>query len=164
MAFYIYQWCRHFPTAPNIHSQLAEDTETAHLVYRIQDRLSALGISTATNVPALIEQTVIFQEMMRPSVIQAEKAPAQEIEITPSAAGISFRNKSPAQNEHLAVISNDPKVSEPKGDGSITDSMEQMKGHESEKGKIIMDDDKPPVMSKKETMEERLRALGVTLG
>ncbi|KAF8860691.1 hypothetical protein BDZ45DRAFT_800632 [Acephala macrosclerotiorum] len=66
VAHYIQLWMlRHYPEFPNLHSRLEHDRETAELVYRIQDRLNALGISPTTHLPELIQQAVIFKEVMR---------------------------------------------------------------------------------------------------
>jgi hypothetical protein len=65
---YLNQWrCRYCPDVPNIQSQLEKNTNTAELVHRIQDRLSSLGISPGGNLPALIQQAVVLQEVMRSS-------------------------------------------------------------------------------------------------
>ncbi|KAE9382048.1 hypothetical protein N431DRAFT_16769 [Stipitochalara longipes BDJ] len=65
---YLDQWrLRYCPSIPNVYSQLEKDTDMAQLVHRIQDRLSSLCISPNEDLPALIRQSIIFQEVMRPS-------------------------------------------------------------------------------------------------
>jgi hypothetical protein len=65
---YLNQWrCRYCPNVPNMQSQLEKNTNTAELVHRIQDRLSSLGISPGGGLPALIQQAVVLQEVMRSS-------------------------------------------------------------------------------------------------
>jgi len=65
---YLNQWrCRYCPNVPNMQSQLEKNTNTAELVHRIQDRLSSFGISPGGDLPALIQQAVVLQEVMRSS-------------------------------------------------------------------------------------------------
>ncbi|KAH8771538.1 hypothetical protein BGZ57DRAFT_434042 [Hyaloscypha finlandica] len=65
---YLNQWrCRYCPNVPNMQSQLEKNTNTAELLHRIQDRLSSLGISPGGDLPALIQQAVVLQEVMRSS-------------------------------------------------------------------------------------------------
>lgn len=66
VAQYLSQWrLRYCPDTPNIHSRLEQDTETADMVHRIQDRLSSLGISPNEDIRTLVHQAVILQEVMR---------------------------------------------------------------------------------------------------
>ena len=63
---YLDQWrLRYCPEDPNIYSRLEKDSKTAEIVHRIQDRLSFLGITPNENLPALVRQAVILQEVMR---------------------------------------------------------------------------------------------------
>jgi hypothetical protein len=65
---YLDQWrLRYCPEVPNIHSQLENDIETATIVHRIQDRLSSLNILPNKNLSELIQQAVVFQEVLRSS-------------------------------------------------------------------------------------------------
>lgn len=65
---YLSQWrLRYCLDIPKIHSLLEIDTKTAEIVHRIQDRLSSLGLPPNEDLPALVRQTVVFQEVMRQS-------------------------------------------------------------------------------------------------
>jgi hypothetical protein len=62
---YLDQWrLRYCPDTPNIHSRLEKDTKTTAIVHRIQDRLSSLGISPNEDLPGLVKQAVILQELI----------------------------------------------------------------------------------------------------
>jgi len=72
---YLDQWrVRSFPSTLNVQSQLKKDTKTAELIDRIQDRLSSFGISTNEDLPSLIQQAIIFQEVTRPNEGEAAEA------------------------------------------------------------------------------------------
>jgi hypothetical protein len=61
---YLSQWrLRYCPDTPNTNSRLEKDIKTADIVYRIQDRLSSLGIAPNEDIQALVQQAVILQEV-----------------------------------------------------------------------------------------------------
>jgi hypothetical protein len=85
---YLSQWrLRYCPDVPKIYSQLEMDTGTAEIVHRIQDHLSSLGLSPNEDLPALVRQAVVFQEVMRSSnkEVKADSTPKEEKKL-PTAA------------------------------------------------------------------------------
>ena len=63
---YLSQWrLRYFPDIPKIYSLLESDTKTAEIIHQIQDRLSSLGLPPNEDLPALVRQAVVSQEVMR---------------------------------------------------------------------------------------------------
>jgi hypothetical protein len=78
VSHYIDQWrFRNSAEVHKLHSRLKKDLETAELVHRIQDRLSSLNISPNSNLPKLIQQAVILQEVMRSNLPKTEPAPKE---------------------------------------------------------------------------------------
>ncbi|KAF4626317.1 hypothetical protein G7Y89_g11841 [Cudoniella acicularis] len=66
VSHYIDQWRLRFsPQVPGYHSKLEKDVETAELVHRIQDRLTSLNITPDSNLPDIIQQVVVFQEVSK---------------------------------------------------------------------------------------------------
>lgn len=71
---YLDQWrTRYHSSVPNVLSQLEKEIEMKDLVDRVQDRLSSLCIPNR-DLPALIRQAVVFQEVMRPKVTEGSTA------------------------------------------------------------------------------------------
>jgi hypothetical protein len=78
VSHYIDQWrLRYYPEVHNLHFRLEKDLETVELVRRIQDRLSSLNISPNSNLPELIQQAVILQEVMRSNLRKTGPAPKE---------------------------------------------------------------------------------------
>src|SRR6266536_106559 len=72
---YIDQWrLRYRPEVHDLQYRLEKDLETAELVHRIQDRLSSLNVSPNSNLPELIQQAVILQEVMKPNLPKTQPA------------------------------------------------------------------------------------------
>jgi hypothetical protein len=76
---YLSQWrLRYCPDVPNIYSLLEKDTRTAEIVHRIQDHLSSLGLSSNEDLPALVRQAVVLQEVVRSSNKEVKVDSAKE--------------------------------------------------------------------------------------
>jgi len=122
---YIDQWRLRYSTeVHNLHSRLEKDLETAELVHRIQDRLSSLDISPTSNLPKLIQQAVILQEVARSNLRKTEPAPKEgpdpnaqsEIEIFKKIP--SLQPKPPEKN--AAVLADLPVGGEKSASGNST--------------------------------------------
>ena len=110
---YLSQWrLRYCPDVPNIYSLLEMDARTAEIVHQIQDRLSSLGLSPNEDLPALVRQAVVFQEVMRSTTKEAKADSGSKEDMEPPAVPIS----SPSPPRHSRSRStgsgqgNDPKI------------------------------------------------------
>ncbi|KAH7314340.1 hypothetical protein BKA65DRAFT_571639 [Rhexocercosporidium sp. MPI-PUGE-AT-0058] len=75
---YLSQWrLRYCPDVPKIYSLLKMDTRTAEIVHQIQDHLSSLGLPPNEDLPALIRQVVVFQEVTRSTPISLPSPPGE---------------------------------------------------------------------------------------
>ena len=87
---YLSQWrLRYCPNVPNIYSLLEMDTRTAEIVHQIQDRLSSLGLSPNEDLPALVRQAVVLQEVMRSSTKEAKADSRSKEDMEPPAVPTS---------------------------------------------------------------------------
>jgi hypothetical protein len=138
VSHYIDQWrLRYCPEAHNLHFRLEKDLETAELIHQIQDRLSSLNISPNSSLPELIQQAVIFQEVMRSNLRKTEPVPREGTD--PNAQDeIESSKKAPS---HPKV---DASVMGSSGDG-LTEEGDQEDGEpkkeENKKGDEKEDDD-----------------------
>lgn len=88
---YLSQWrLRYCPDVPKIYSLLEMDTRTAEIVHQIQDRLSSLGLSPNEDLPSLVRQAVVFQEIMRSNNKEAKMDSTSKEERKLRAAAISL--------------------------------------------------------------------------
>ncbi|RDL30186.1 uncharacterized protein BP5553_10464 [Venustampulla echinocandica] len=103
---YLSQWrLRYCPDVPKIYSLLEMDTKTAEIVHQIQDRLSSLGLSPNEDLPALVRQAVIFQEVMRWSNKEKKADSASKEQNKHSKATISLPSRPRDSSVEVALSS-----------------------------------------------------------
>lgn len=137
---YLSQWrLRYCPDVPNIHSLLEMDTRTVDIVHRIQDRLSSLGLFPNEDLPALVRQAVVFQEVMRPSNKEVKADSTSKEEKKLPAAAVSLPSHPRGSSLEVAISSptgyqqaTDPQI-RPKGK-EIPHQQRDFPGGKSEKG------------------------------
>jgi hypothetical protein len=137
---YLSQWrLRYCPDVPNIYSLLEMDTRTADIVHQIQDRLSCLGLSPNEDLPALVRQAVVFQEVMRSSNKEVKADSTSKEEKKLPAAAISLPSRPRDSSLEVATSSStgaqqgtDPQI-RPKGK-EIPRQQSELPGGKSEKG------------------------------
>jgi hypothetical protein len=88
---YLSQWrLRYCHDVPKIYSLLEMDTRIAETVHRIQDHLGSLGLSPNEDLPALVRQAVIFQEVMDSTSKEEKNLPAAAISLPSRPRDSSF--------------------------------------------------------------------------
>ena len=128
---YLSQWrLRYCPDVPKIYSLLEMDTRTAEIVHQIQDHLSSLGLSPNEDLPALVRQAVIFQEVMDSTSKEKKKLPAAAISLPSRPRDSSF--EAALSSSTGSRQGTDPKV-RPKGKEILHQDSDFLSG-KNEKG------------------------------